>query len=113
METKTRMTGHSSRRSVVIHQAFIRPTLLLGAERELLIGSLLLSSTLAFVLDTSWGVLLSLVVAWISVVCLQRGAAKDPHFTRVYLRHARYSAYLDAAARIRPSTESPGLGGLR
>ena len=75
---------------VRIHRALSRPNLLLGADRELVLVTGLVSVILIFVVLT-WFSAISGIAIWIIIVGLLRLMAKsDPLMRKVYLRHIRY-----------------------
>lgn len=74
-----------------IHRALSRPTLLFGADRELVLLTGLAAIILIFVMLTPVSAVLGLGI-WILLVGLLRMMAKaDPQMRRVYLRHIRYA----------------------
>ncbi|HBF28531.1 conjugal transfer protein TrbD, partial [Rhizobium sp.] len=76
-----------------IHRALSRPTLLFGADRELVLMTGLIAVILIFVLLKPITAVLGIAI-WIMVVGLLRMMAKaDPFMRRVYLRHIRYKHY--------------------
>ena len=76
-----------------IHRALSRPTLLFGADRELVLITGLAAVILIFVVLTVVSAALGLAI-WIVVVGLLRMMAKaDPLMRKVYLRHIRYRSY--------------------
>jgi type IV secretion system protein VirB3 len=95
-------------REVTIHQSANRPNLLLGADRELALVAVMVSSGLAFSLATWWGVGLAVLV-WIgSIAVLQRMGKADPLLRKVYLRHIRYGSFYRAKSGLYArSTETP------
>jgi type IV secretion system protein TrbD len=73
-----------------IHRALSRPNLILGADRELVLFTGLISVILIFVVITPAAVMLG-CSAWIMIVAaLRRMAKADPLMRRIYLRHIRY-----------------------
>jgi type IV secretory pathway TrbD component len=65
-------------REIAIHQSANRPNLLLGADRELVLVTVMVSGGLAFSLACWWGIGVA-VVLWIgSIAALQRMAKADP-----------------------------------
>ncbi|WP_298987359.1 conjugal transfer protein TrbD [uncultured Roseibium sp.] len=76
-----------------IHRALSRPTLLFGADRELVLVTGLASVILIFVILKPYAAVLGVAI-WIVVVGMLRMMAKaDPRMRAVYLRHVRYRAY--------------------
>lgn len=76
-----------------IHRALSRPTLLFGADRELVLVTGLASVILIFVILKPYAAVLGVAI-WIVVVGLLRMIAKaDPRMRNVYLRHIKYQPY--------------------
>ena len=76
-----------------IHRALSRPTLLFGADRELVLITGFAAVILIFVVLTVVSAALGFAI-WIVVVGLLRMMAKaDPLMRKVYLRHIRYRSY--------------------
>jgi type IV secretory pathway TrbD component len=88
-------------RSIPIHQSFLRPLLMLGAERELVILSAILSAMLVFSLANAYFAVLGILFWLSSVAVLQRLAKIDPQISRVYVRHVRYRNYYPASGHPR------------
>jgi type IV secretion system protein VirB3 len=83
-------------RRVPIHRALHRPNLLLGAEREPVLYTLIVAFTLVFA-ALSWPAFLVGAALWfIGLGVLRQLAKADPHMTRVYPRHIRYRRYYPA-----------------
>src|SRR3954471_18220945 len=95
-------------REVVIYQSANRPNLLLGADRELVLVTVMVAGGLAFSLATWWGVGVAALV-WIgSIGVLQRMANADPLLRRVYLRHIHYAGFYGAKSGLYArSAETP------
>ena len=73
-----------------IHRALSRPTLLWGADRELVLMAGLMTAILIFVLLTVTTAILGAAL-WMVVVGLLRMMAKaDPEMRRIYLRQLKY-----------------------
>lgn len=87
-------------REIVIHQSANRPNQLLGADRELVLVTILVSVSLAFSLATLWGVAVA-VAFWIGAVAvLQRMGKADPMLRHVYMRHIRYRPFYPAKSGL-------------
>jgi type IV secretion system protein TrbD len=86
-------------RAIPIHLSLIRPILLMGAERELVLISGILAAVLVMSLARLLFTIIGVVFWALSLGALQRAAKSDPQFTRVYLRHTRYRAYYAAQSR--------------
>jgi type IV secretion system protein VirB3 len=92
-------------REIIIHQSCNRPNLLLGADRELVLLSAMMSAILTFVIATWWGAI-SGVVLWIfAIAVLNRMGKADPLLRQTYLRHIRYQPYYPAKS---PLAAEPG-----
>ena len=78
----------------------MRPILLMGAERELLLTSGVIAAVLVLSLQQLLFTVVGVVFWCLSLAALQRAAKADPQFSRVYLRHARYRAYYAAQSRV-------------
>jgi type IV secretion system protein TrbD len=93
-------------RAIAIHSSLLRPILLLGAERELV----LIAGIIAAVLALSLGRFLFAVMGaffWsLSLVVLQRSAKADPQLSRVYMRHVRYRGYYAGQSRATARTST-------
>lgn len=73
-----------------IHRALSRPSLLMGADRELVMITGLASAILIFVVLTVYSAIFGITV-WIVIVAALRMMAKsDALMRRVYLRHISY-----------------------
>lgn len=78
---------------VRIHRALSRPTLLFGADRELVLMTGLTAVILIFVVLTMVSAIVGFAI-WIIVVGLLRMMAKaDPLMRQVYLRHMKYRSH--------------------
>lgn len=76
-----------------IHRALSRPTLLFGADRELVLVTGLASAILIFVILKPYAAVLGIAI-WIVIVGVLRMMARaDPRMRTVYLRHIKYRAY--------------------
>lgn len=76
-----------------IHRALLRPNLLMGADRELVLITGLASIVLIFVVLTIYSAILGAVI-WIGVVGILRMMAKaDPLMRQIYLRHIFYKPH--------------------
>lgn len=92
-------------RKVPIHPSLIRPLLLAGAERELVLVNVVVIAALVFGVGFHW---LSLLVAvglgtaghWLLV----QAANADPYLSRIYKRHLDYDEFYlaQASALSRP-----------
>ncbi len=87
-------------REIVIHQSCNRPNLLLGGDRELVLGSAMMSAMLAFALATWWGVVSGIALWIFAVAVLSRMGKSDPLLRQAYIRHIRYRPYYPAKSPI-------------
>ena len=87
-------------REITIHQSANRPNQILGADRELVLITVLTTVSLAFSLGTWWGIALS-ICFWIGAVAvLQRMGKADPLLRQIYIRHIRYHPFYPAKSGI-------------
>ena len=87
-------------REITIHQSANRPNQILGADRELVLITVLTAVSLAFSLGTWWGLALA-VCFWIAAVAvLQRMGKADPLLRQIYIRHIRYQSFYPAKSGI-------------
>jgi len=85
-------------RAIPLHRALIRPILLLGAERELVLSTALLAAGLVFSVHQWWSVVLGGGLWLIGVAALQRMAKADPLLSQVLARQLRYQSWYPARA---------------
>jgi type IV secretory pathway TrbD component len=86
-------------RRIPVHRALNRPNLLLGAERELLLTTGLISFTLIIVAQTWIAFLLGFGVWFLSIGFLRMMAKADPVMSSVYMRHIHYRSFYPAHSR--------------
>ena len=83
----------SELRRIPVRRSLNRETLLLGAERELVLVTGLLAFTLIFVSMAIPIVILGLIT-WVMIIGILRTMAKaDPILSKLYIRHLKYEAY--------------------
>src|SRR5215471_773419 len=87
-------------REIPIHQSANRPHLILGGDRELVLFAGLSAACLAFTLASLMGILLGLIVWFISVAVLSRMGKADPMLRHAYLRHLRYRRFYLAKGHV-------------
>lgn len=73
-----------------INQALLRPTLLFGADRELMLATGLICVILIFLFPTVVAALLAVSLWSLSVVLLRKMAKADPLMRSVFLRYLSY-----------------------
>jgi len=92
-------------RAIPLRRVGHRHNLVLGADRELVMFSGLLSFTLAYGAQRLDAVIAGILL-WIgSLFALRLMARSDPQLRTVYLRHRRYATYYPAQAT--PFRDSP------
>ena len=79
-----------------MHQSLLRPQLLLGGERQLVIASGMLAAILAFTLGDFVLSAIGVTFWLVTLVVLQRMAKYDPEMSRVYVRHVNKKIYYPA-----------------
>jgi type IV secretion system protein TrbD len=85
-------------RLIPIHDAFIRPMLMIGAERDLVVITTVLLAMLTFAC-ASWRITICGFACWVvAIAILQRLANVDPQFSKVYLRHLSYRSKYPATS---------------
>jgi type IV secretion system protein VirB3 len=89
-------------RQIVVHPAINRPHLLLGADREALLGSAIACAALGYaMLSVSAVGVAGAVGLWILLlVVFRKLAAADPLMVRAYLRHISYRDFYPARAGV-------------
>jgi type IV secretory pathway TrbD component len=88
-------------REIPIHQSANRPHLILGGDRELVLFAGLSAACLAFTLASLMGIILGLILWFISVAVLSRMGKADPMLRHAYLRHLRYRPFYLAKGHVR------------
>ncbi len=83
-------------RTIPVHLSLMRPILLMGGERELVLLAAIIAAVLVLSLERLIFTVIGVVFWSLSLAALQRAAKADPQFSRVYVRHARYRAYYAA-----------------
>lgn len=83
-----------------MHQSLLRPQLLLGGERQLVIMSGMIAAILAFTLGDLVLAAVGIAFWLIVLVILQRMAKYDPDMSRVYVRHVNKKIYYPALPHI-------------
>ena len=83
-------------RHIPIHQSLHRHAHILGAERELVMGSALIAMLVGIGGLTIVSVASAIVFWIVSVVVLRRMAKADPIMSKVWLRHIRQQEFYTA-----------------
>lgn len=87
-------------RKVPIHQCATRANQLIGADRELVILTVLLAALMMMALVSISGVVASIAFFAIAVKALQAAGKADPLLRSVYLRHVTYEAFYPAKSGL-------------
>jgi type IV secretion system protein VirB3 len=77
-----------------VHRALVRPMLLMGGERELVMMSGLIAGIFIVSFLKVWSITFGVVLWLVSVYFLRRMAEKDPVMSKVFIRSIRYPKYL-------------------
>ena len=99
-------------RKIPVHPSLIRPLLLAGAERELVLVNVVVIAALIFGVGFYW---LSLLVAFFLATAghwlLVQAATLDPYLSRIYKRHLDYEGFYlaQASALSRPRAPRPSV----
>lgn len=73
-----------------VHRALSRPSLLMGADRELVLLTALAAVILIFVVLTWYAALFGIAMWLVTVGGLRMMAKADPLMRRIYVRHISY-----------------------
>lgn len=93
-------------RETVFHPSINRPNLLMGGDRELVLGAAMISALFIFSLMTWWSILIG-VLFWPSATSvLARLAKVDPNMRDVATRSFQYKAYYPAKSRVGSSSQT-------
>ena len=80
-------------RTIPIRQSLNRSTLILGAERELVLMTGLITFTLIFISMSPIIILLGISFWMVLIAILRMMAKNDPLMSKVYLKHIKYKNY--------------------
>jgi type IV secretion system protein VirB3 len=83
-----------------VRQSLLRPLLLLGCERELIIMSGMLAAMLVFAMSNLVLAVLGVGFWLLSLVALQRMAKADSQLSRTYIRHVNKKIYYPAQPHV-------------
>ncbi len=84
----------------MIHQSLNRANQLMGADRELVLVSILTSVALGFSLASWWGLGMALACYCAAMAVLRRMGKADPMMRHIYMRHIRYRAFYPAKSGL-------------
>jgi type IV secretion system protein VirB3 len=101
-------------RETVFHSSINRPNLLMGGDRELVLGAAMISALFIFALMTWWSILIGVVFWPLTTSMLVQLAKADPRMRDVATRSFQYKAYYPAKSGVQASGGhgSKGDGGL-
>ncbi len=88
-------------RRTPIHRALVRPHLLLGGERELVLVTIIIAVGLSVTSQNLVAAVVSLLIWLVVMAAIRWMASVDPLLSKVYLRSLRFKPYYPA--RSRPS----------
>ena len=114
METPGARAALDRPREVPIHRSLVRPNLVAGAERELVILNGVVAMALVFGIGISW---ITALIAGLQLTlghfALVQAARYEPLFRKVYVRHVRHRPAYPARSSVhaRPGFIHPTLGG--
>lgn len=80
-------------RRTPLHRALYRPSMIIGAERELVIMSAALTGGLALIVMNPVAWAYALAVWPLLLMALRMMAKSDPLMSKVFLRNRQYAAY--------------------
>jgi type IV secretion system protein VirB3 len=87
-------------RETVFHPSINRPNLLMGGDRELVLGAAMISAMFIFALMTWWSILIGVVFWPLTTSMLVQLAKVDPRMRDVATRSFQYKAYYPAKSRL-------------
>ena len=90
----------SNLRKVAIHRSLVRPQLLMGGDRELVLSLVTVCAMLIFAIFTWTAAVMGIMLLLVGMYVLKLMAKSDPQLRQVYLRHIKYR--LTYAARSLP-----------
>jgi type IV secretion system protein VirB3 len=85
-------------RAIPLHRALLRPILVLGAERELVLSTALLAAGLIFSVHQWWSAVIGAGLWLLGLAALQQMARHDPLLSQVLARHLHYQRGYPARA---------------
>jgi type IV secretion system protein VirB3 len=96
------MVDHSTDKgadfSVPLHQSMLRPMLLLGAERELILALGIVAGVFIVSLFQLWAAIFGLILWAVGAWVLTRAANFDPQLSKTFGRSLRYRKLYKSAA---------------
>ena len=87
-------------RETAFHPSINRPNLLMGGDRELVLGAAMISALFIFSLMTWWSILIGVAFWPTATSMLARLAKVDPMMRDVATRSLQYKAYYPAKSRL-------------
>jgi type IV secretory pathway TrbD component len=80
-----------------VRQSLLRPHLIFGGERELVLASGMLCLMAVYAIQISWLVIVPILGEVAVLAILPRMAKSDPQLSKVYIRHVNKKIYYPAA----------------
>lgn len=90
----------ADRQDVVIHQSLMRPLLVMGGERNLVLMTGMVAGIFIFSLHQWWAALAGVLLWTVGVWALQALAKLDAQFSAVYIRHLRFRRFYQSQASL-------------
>ncbi len=90
----------AERQEVVIHQSLMRPMLVMGGERNLVLMTGIIAGIFIFSLHQWWAALVGVLLWTVGLWALQALAKLDAQFSSVYLRHLRLRRFYQSHASL-------------
>ena len=99
-------------REIPIHRSLVRPNLLGGADRELVLINVFAAVALVFGAGPSWATAgVAALQLTLGQLALVQAAKLEPLFRPIYLRHVRYAAYYPARSSVHARPRTRGSWG--
>ncbi len=95
---KDQHSDTSAEFSVPLHQSMLRPMLLLGAERELILALAIVTGVFIVSLFQLWAAIFGLILWAVGAWALTRAASFDPLLSKTFARSLRYCKLYKTAA---------------
>lgn len=84
--------------SAPVHQSLVRPMLLMGGERTLVLMLAVISGVFILSLHAIWAAIAGVLLWIVGMFALSRAGAYDPQLSKVGPRSLRYRKFYPAAA---------------
>lgn len=87
-------------RTIAIHQSLHRPSLVLGAERDLVMGAGIISLMVGIGGTNLISTVTALTFWIVSIVILRKMAKHDPCYSKIFLRHIKQQAFYPSRSSV-------------